>query len=140
KDEDLRLGVPVGALVDPGLALDPAALRLGDVVGAGGEDVEDQAAVRQEEVARGGQRLVTLAVAAQVQVGAEGTRDERNPLVDRRPEQVAEAEVEALGDAGATRLLGADVEHPLRRVDAYDVDAGRRRRDRDPSGADAELD
>src|SRR4029453_11459022 len=36
--------VPVGSLVDPRLPLEPAAVSLRDVVRAGSEDVEDEAA------------------------------------------------------------------------------------------------
>ena len=41
--------IPVGALVDAGLALDPAAVRLLDVVARGREDVEDQPAAGQQQ-------------------------------------------------------------------------------------------
>src|SRR5687768_12841912 len=41
--EDAALEVPVGPLPDAGLALEPPAVRLLDVVGARGEDVEDEA-------------------------------------------------------------------------------------------------
>ena len=44
KDERARLLVPVGALEDARLGLEPAAVRLGDVVGSGREDVEDETA------------------------------------------------------------------------------------------------
>src|SRR5207244_5434456 len=99
--QNLRLRVPVGALVDPGLALDPSAVRLGNVVGTRGEDVEDQPAAGQEELPRRRERLAALAVAGQVEVGAEGAGDERDAPVDRRPEQLAEAEVEAGRGSGA---------------------------------------
>src|SRR5881396_1327616 len=43
EEQGARLLVPVGALPDPRLALDPAAVRVGDVVGRRREDVEDEA-------------------------------------------------------------------------------------------------
>ena len=42
-------------------------------------------------------------------------------------------------DAGELGALTRDLEHPRREVDADHRDAGRRDRDRDPPGADAEL-
>src|SRR6266545_6297049 len=39
-------GIPVRPFEDPGLALEPAAVSLGDVVGSGGENVEHEATVR----------------------------------------------------------------------------------------------
>ena len=68
--------VPLGALVDPRLALEPAAVRLGDVVVARGEDVEDEATVRRRGVRapraarRGGRRRSACA-------GASGTGSSR---------------------------------------------------------------
>ena len=46
-----RLGVPVGALEDAGLALEPESVSLGDVLGARREDVEDEGATGLEELA-----------------------------------------------------------------------------------------
>src|SRR5262249_56982000 len=44
-----RARVPVGALPDAGLALEPAGVRVGDVLGARREDVEDEAAAGDEQ-------------------------------------------------------------------------------------------
>ena len=81
------------------------------------------------------ERLEPLVVVAQVEIGAERTRHERDALVDRRPAQVAEPQVEPLRDAGLPRPLGADREHPGGRVDADHVRAGQRGRNGDPPGA-----
>ncbi len=132
--------VPVGALVDAGLALDPAAVRLLDVLAGRREDVEDEPAARPEQLARRAQRLEPLVVVAQVEIRAERTRHERDALVDRWSSQVAEPEVEPLRDAGLPCALGADREHSGGGVDADHVRARQRGRDRDPPGADAELD
>src|SRR5207237_10169097 len=43
ESERLRSEIPVGALVDARLALDPAAVRLLDVLAGRREDVEDEA-------------------------------------------------------------------------------------------------
>ena len=94
----------------------------------------------REQLARRAQRLEPLLVVAQVEIRAERTRHERDALVDRRAPQVAEPQVEPLGDAGLARALAADREHPGRGVDADHVHAGQRGGNRDPSGSDAELD
>src|SRR6187431_1101719 len=44
--------VPVGALEDPGFALEPAAVRVLDVLRTRGEDVEDEPAAGHEQLAR----------------------------------------------------------------------------------------
>ena len=88
--------IPVGALVDARLALDPAAVRLLDVLAGRREDVEDEAAARPQQLARGAQRLEPLLVVPQVEIRAERARHERDALVDRRPAQVAEPQVEPL--------------------------------------------
>src|SRR5205823_7476041 len=88
----------------------------------------------------GAQRRQTIGVVAEMQVGTEGTGDEPDPLLDRRRAEVADAQVEQLRETGAACLLGTDGEHPLGGVDADHADAGRRDRNRNPSGADAELD
>src|SRR5262249_28897575 len=88
--------IPVRALVDARLPLDPAALRLLDVLAGGCEDVEDQPPAGAEQLPRGTQRLEALVVVAQVEVGPERACHERDALVDRWPAQVAEPEIEAL--------------------------------------------
>ena len=80
------------------------------------------------------------ALGRHVQQRAERDQDERDALVDRRLAQVAEAEVDELGDAVAPRRAPGDLEHRGRAVDADDADAGLRDRDGDPAGAARELD
>src|SRR5712691_991100 len=135
-----RLRVPVGPLVDPGLPLEPAPVRLGDVVGAGREDVEDEPPTGHEHLADGRERPPPVGIGAQVEVGAERAGDERDALLDGRLAQVAETEVEQLRDAGALGPLAADVEHPGRGVDADHAHPGSGGRDRDPARSDPELD
>ena len=60
--------------------------------------------------------------------------------LDRRVAHVAEAEIDERSDPGELGLLGSDVEHPLRGVDADHRHARRCDRDRDPARADTELD
>src|SRR6478609_3117193 len=135
-----RAGVPVGALVDVRLALEPAAVRGRDVVVARGEDVEDQATARDERVTRRGERVGAVAVICQVQVGAERADDERNGLIERRMAQIAETQVEQFRDPGRLCATGARSEHLARRVDADHALAGLGDRDCDPPGPDPELD
>src|SRR5207244_10236868 len=78
------LRVPVGALEDSRLPLEPAAVRVRDVVRPGGEDVEDEPAARNEERMRRLQSLEPRGVVQQMQVGAKRTGDEPNPLPPRR--------------------------------------------------------
>src|SRR6185503_12620279 len=73
--------VPVRALPDPGLALEPASVRLVDVVPGRREDVEDQAAAVDEQLACRAQRGEALLVAVEVEVRAKGTGDQRDALV-----------------------------------------------------------
>ena len=75
-----------------------------------------------------------------MEIGAKRAGHERDPLVHRRPPEVAEAQIEPLGHACLPCLLRTDLEHPGRGVDADHVDARRSGRDRDAAGADAELD
>jgi hypothetical protein len=115
-------------------------VRLGDVVVTGLEHVEREPSTREQEVARRTERVEPLAVVGEMEVGAERARHEAHALLDRRVAQVADAQVEELAHAGTVGLGGAHVEHPARRVDADDADPGLGSRDRDPPGADAELD
>jgi hypothetical protein len=75
-----------------------------------------------------------------VQVGPERAGDEADALRHRRLAQVAEAQVEQVGDARELRLPPADCEHPVGGVDPDHRHPLDRRRDRDPAGADAQLD
>src|SRR4249920_2969054 len=74
--EASALGVPLCALEDPRLALQPAAVRLGDVVRAGREDVEREPPAGHEKPTRSRERSQALLVRVEVQIRAEGTRDE----------------------------------------------------------------
>src|SRR5205823_2945193 len=134
-----RALVPLRALEDPGLALEPAAVGLFDVLAARREDVEDEAAAGAEEAAGGAECAEALGVAAEVEERAERAGDELDALGDGRIAQVAEPEVQLRRDAGEVGALAADLEHPGRRVDADHADAVGGDRDRDPAGADAKL-
>ena len=137
-----RLRVPLGALEDPRLALEPAAVRVRDVARA-------RARRRRRRAARAGtsssraapQRAQPRVVVEQVQVRAERAGDERDPLLDRRRLAARQPQVEQLARRPPARARSAaDLEHPRRGVDADHADAGRRGRHRDPARADAELD
>ena len=132
--------VPAGALEDAGLALDPAPVRLLDVLAGGGEDVEDELSVREEELVRRRQGAQAIGLGIEVEERPEGARHERDALGDGRLAEVALTQVEASVEARGARRLGADGEHPRRGVDADHGDAGARDRDRDPPRPDAELD
>ena len=71
---------------------------------------------------------------------AEGDRDERDALVDRRLAQIADAQVEQVGHALALPVLARDGEHSRRLVDADHLDAGAGGGDGDASRADRQLD
>ena len=87
-----------------------------------------------------GQGLDPLAVVREVKVGAERADDERHPLVERVGAQVAEPQVEQVGDALGLGAAAAGGEHLARGIDADHADALLRDRNRDPPGADSELD
>src|SRR5262249_15354995 len=90
EDERLRRLVPVGALEDPRLALDPAPVRRRDVVGAGCEDVEDEAAAVAQPRAHGTERGAAVVVGLHVEQRPERDHDERELLLDRRVAEVPE--------------------------------------------------
>src|SRR5262245_27014380 len=69
--ERARVLVPVRALVDPGLAFEPAGVCRGDVVGFRLEDVEDQAPARDQQRVRSRERLHTFAVVLEMEVRTE---------------------------------------------------------------------
>ena len=115
-------------------------MRLLDVLAARGEDVEDEAAARLEQLAGGAERRELLGLRLHVQERAEGADRERDTLADRRLAQVADAQVEPLGDTGHLGGGPGDREHLRRRVDPDHGDAGLGDRHRDASGADRELD
>ena len=140
QDERPAVQVPVGPLEDPGLSLDPEPVRLLDVLAARGEDVEDEEPVGLEERSRRRERAGLLGVARHVQQRAERDRHERDSLRDRWGPQVADPELDPLGDAFALGVLPRDGQHAGRLVDADHLDARLRGRHRDPPGADGELD
>ena len=115
-------------------------MRLLDVLRAGGEHVEDEAAARLQDPAgrseRGESRLVVL----EMQVRAKGAEHERHPLADGWVREVADAQVDEARDTGLRGPLAADLEHPARGVDPDHGDAGYGDRHGDPAGPDAELD
>ena len=129
--------MPVGALPDARLALEPPAVRLCDVFLARREDVEDEAAARLEMAVRRAQSRASVGVGLHVQQRTEGCEHEWKLAVDRRVAHVAVTQVEL--DTGERSGLACDVEHPGREVDADHIDPRGRDRHGDPSGADAEL-
>src|SRR5215213_4401158 len=134
------LDVPVGALEDPRLPLEPASVRLRDVVRPGGEDVERERPPGEQELARGAERSQPFVVVVEMEERTERARHERYALGDRRIAEVADAEVEERCDAGLRGGLRADLEHPARRVHPDHADACCRGGHRDAPGPDPELD
>jgi hypothetical protein len=115
--------VPVGALEDPALALDPAPVRVLDVLAARREDVEDDPPTFDEQLAGGAERAEAVGLGRHVQQRAKGDQHQWHALRDRRVAHVAETEIEQLLDAFGTRVLQRDLEHPGRGVDADQTDA-----------------
>jgi hypothetical protein len=138
--EDAPSEIPVGPLPDPRLALEPAAVRLLDVLAARGEDVEDETPAGHEEAAHGSKGLEPFCVGLDVEESAERTGDERNALGHRWAPQIAQAEVEAVGDACLLRSCATDVEHRLGIVHADHPYSSLCDRHSDSAGPDAELD
>src|SRR5512132_773730 len=134
-----RVRVPVCALVDVRFALEPAAVRLGDVVVARGEDVEDQASSRDESRSSRSERLCAVAVVGQVQVRAKRADHEGHGFVERRVPEIAEPQIEQLGDAGLLGTSAARGEHLARRVDPDHALPRLGDRNRNPASADPEL-
>ena len=114
-------------------------MRFLDVLAGRGEDVEDEAPARPQQLTRSPQRIEPLRVVPQVEIRAEGARHERDALIDPRAAQVAEPQVEPLRDAGLPRPLGADRQHSGRRVDADHLRAGERGGNGDPPGSHGQL-
>ena len=135
-----RALVPVGALEDPRLPLEPETLCLLDVLATRGEDVEDEAPVGLEETVCRAERSQLLLLRLHVQERAERADDERDALGHRRLAQVAQAEVDAARDAGLVGGSARDGEHRGGGVDADDLDARAGDRDRDTARPDSELD
>src|SRR5262249_61333332 len=102
-------------LEDARLALEPPALGLGDVVVARGEDVEDQAAAVDQQLARRAQSLEPLLVRVEVQERPKGAQDQRDPLAHRRRAEVPEPKLDEIGDARLFGMLTADLDHAGRR-------------------------
>ena len=112
-------------------------MRFRDVLRPRGEDVEDEAAARHEQVAHACKHLPAVVVRVHVQQRPKRADHERYPLGDRRFAQVADAQVEV--DAGEGRTPGAHLQHRARRVDPDHADSVGRDRHGDAAGADAEL-
>ena len=106
----------------------------------GREDVEDEAAAGREQTRepRAAPRRRSSSV-CRCSSDRNGIDHERHALVHRRLAQVAEAQVE-LATPASFACSAQTSSIPRRRVDADDADAVARDRDRDPPGADAELD
>jgi hypothetical protein len=140
EDERPRADVPVGALEDPRLALQPEAVGLLDVLVARREHVEDEPAARLEQRRRGGERTELLPLVDHVEEGAERDRDERNTLAHGRLAQVTPAQVDTLRHALALGVRPRDGEHLLRLVHADHRDTGLRDGHCDAPRADGQLD
>ena len=90
-----RVEIPVGALPDARLALEPAVVRLLDVLHARREDVEDEAAAGLEQVADGSAAPARRSASvSRWRSARNGEVTSRTRSVDRRVAQVAEPEVE----------------------------------------------
>ncbi len=115
-------------------------MRLGDVLGARSEDVEDEVPAGLEQLTRGSQGPQLLVLALHVQERAERADHELHALVYRRLAHVADPKVDEVADA---TLLGEGArhrEHSLREVDADHGPPRLRDRNRDPARSDRELD
>ena len=115
-------------------------MRLGDVLGARGEDVEDEVPAGLEQLARGPQRQQLLVLARHVEERAERADHELHALVDRRLAHVADPEVDEVADAVLLGERARHREHPLREVDADHGSPACGDRNRDPARSDRELD
>src|SRR5918996_126266 len=138
--ERARARVPDRALEDPGLALEPAIVRLLDVLPARREDVEDVGAAPNEECARRSQSDELLRLRLHVKQRAKRADDERNALAYTGLAEIADAEIEAVRDTGRVGGRTGDAEHLRRGVDPDHVHARLRDRNRDPAGPDRKLD
>ena len=107
--ERARVLVPVGPLEDPGLALEPAAVRLLDVRRGTGRRRRRRSARRGGAVACAARERAQRSVLGLACGGSErnGHDHERDALGDRRLAEVALAQVDALADAGSRGALRA---------------------------------
>ena len=131
--------IPVGALEDAALALEPAAVCLGDVLGARGEDVEHEPAARFEQRARGPQGAQLLRLVGHVQERAEWADHEGHPFLHGRLAQIADAEIDQALDAPLDCERSRNGQHPLGLVDPDDPDARLGDRNGDPPRTGREL-
>ena len=99
--------VPVGALEDPRLALEPASVGVLDVFAARREDIEDEPPAGQEQLVRRGESPEPVGLGRHVQERAEGNQDERDPFLDGRLAHVAEPQVEQRLDTLRPRVVPA---------------------------------
>ena len=117
----VRVGlVPHRKLEDPRLALEPLALRLGDVVSVRSEHVEHKTAAGQEQIVGGVEDGQPVLVRVHVQQGAEWTDHQRDAFGDRRLAQIAHAQVER--DPCKRGSARTHLEHRARRVDPDHAD------------------
>ena len=134
--------VPVGALPDPGLALEPAAVRLVDVLPARREDVEDEppagdGAARTRRRARRS-RSSSVSMWRSERNGAV-TSSTRSSTGGRRRSPTRRSS-SAATPAASARARGRPSSIPARGVDADHADARGGDGNGDPAGADPELD
>src|SRR5262245_20525951 len=94
-----RLLVPVGSLEDPGLPLEPATVRLLDVLAARREDVEDEVPAGLQELARCAERETLLVLGGHVEERPERTDDQRDAFGHWRIAKVADPKIEPFGDS-----------------------------------------
>ena len=133
--------VPVGPLEDARLALEPEAVRLGDVLAARREDVEDEVPARLEQLVRGPERPQLLAprraCAAASGRGRSRAARARRPAARggrRRGGRRDPTTPCSSASARATASMPGERSTPITR------DPGPRDRHGDPTRADGELD
>ena len=131
--------VPDGTLEDPGLALEPAVVRLRRCRPRPGRRRRTRSG-RPAGGARTQQRgrLSRSSSVCMCKQRAERTDHERDSLRDRWLAKVAHAQVDR--DAGERGAPCADIEHPARRVHTDDADPVGGDRHRDATGSHSELD
>ena len=135
-----RLGIPIGALEDAGLPLEPEPVRLGDVLGARREDVEHEGAAGLQEHPGRAQSLQLLLLVRHVEQRAEGADHELHALRHGRLTQVADPEVEKIADALLLRERASDTEHAHGEVDADHLPPRGGDRHRDAARSHRKLD
>ena len=87
-------------------------MRLHNVLPARREDVEHEPPAWLEQLMNGGHGLSARDVGREMKKRSERRCNERNTLVDRRPLEVAFAQIDELSDTGLFRPVPAESEHP----------------------------